>query len=60
MTLAELIEEKKKSERLLKELKSIEKKKKMICFEVDSKTVVCVSDEKDIEEYKKIYKIKER
>lgn len=59
MTLAELIEEKKKSERLLKELKSIEKKKKMICFEVDSKTVVCVSDEKDIEEYKKIYKIKE-
>lgn len=60
MTLAELIEEKKKSERLLKELKSIEKKKKMICFEIDSKTVVCVSDEKDIEEYKKIYKIKER
>ena len=59
MTLAELIEEKKKSERLLKELKSIEKKKKMICFEVDSKTVVCVSDEKDIEGYKKIYKIKE-
>lgn len=59
MTLAELIEEKKKSERLLKELKSIEKKKKMLCFEVDSKTVVCVSDEKDIEEYKKIYKIKE-
>lgn len=59
MTLAELIEEKKKSERLLKELKSIEKKKKMICFEIDSKTVVCVSDEKDIEEYKKIYKIKE-
>lgn len=57
MTREEQIEQKKQADKLLKDLKKVEKKKKLTCFEVNSRTVICLSDEEEIQEYKKKYNI---
>lgn len=58
MSREEHIEQKKQAAELLAKMKSLEKKRKLQCFEIDDRTTICLSDEEDIEEYKKKYNIK--